>query len=374
MVHLDGNAAKKGRHYLAQYGVLGMKWGKRKSESQISRERKAKREAKAKKFDDRAEALNTRIKTLESATPKGYFANRTRINELKEIRKARDQAVKDAELKRQGKLSTTQKRVVIGAAVIGTIVAAKTIHDLTQSGEGRRLMTKGAAFMQGKKHLSFVKNAELATKDLDVDEIKDRVLKQINPDFGDIGTKMNCRRATFAYEMRRRGYDVMATRTTNAHGQNVAGFVNAIRPGEPLRPTSPAGVFSLLMGDLIKKEQGKPVSELTDLAKVVAGGKNVIEIASESSGAEDIFKALVGQPNGSRGEIAVQWGMGGGHSMAYEIVKGLPVIFDGQTGKTFASTAEAAKGGLDMVAKAGFTRLDNIPLNHDYLLRWIRNV
>ncbi len=39
---------------------------------------------------------------------------------------------------------------------------------------------------------------------------------------------MNCRRCTFAYEMRRRGYDVAATRTTNGRGQTAVGVYNAL--------------------------------------------------------------------------------------------------------------------------------------------------
>jgi hypothetical protein len=194
------------------------------------------------------------------------------------------------------------------------------------------------------------------------------VVKHINPDYGAIGTKMNCRRATFSYEMRRRGYDVQATRTTNANGQNVMGLLNATSPGKKIQGTGVFNVVSNIAKDegRSRKGQSTPVKDLSK--NFAAGGRNKIELPS---GVKSIFDTLGKQPDGSRGEIGVMWEMGGGHSMAYEIVKGKPVIFDAQSGKAFTNSEKF----LDMprVASAGFTRLDNIDLNHDYLMRWMSN-
>jgi hypothetical protein len=105
-----------------------------------------------------------------------------------------------------------------------------------------------------------------------------------------------------------------------------------------------------------------------DLASgFAAGGKNKIP-----GGPKSIFDTLAKEPNGSRGELGVMWNMGGGHSMAYEIVKGKPVIFDGQTGKIF-DAAEKFMDGMPSIKNAGFTRLDNVDLNVDYLMRWMTN-
>lgn len=57
--------------------------------------------------------------------------------------------------------------------------------------------------------------------------------------------------------------------------------------------------------------------------------------------------------------------------MAYEIFDGKPVIFDAQTGKAFDSV-KAMSDSMD-IGGAGFTRLDNLDLNTDYLRRWVRN-
>jgi hypothetical protein len=106
---------------------------------------------------------------------------------------------------------------------------------------------------------------------------------------------------------------------------------------------------------------------VTDLSKnFAAGGKQKIP-----GGSKSIFDTLAKEPNGSRGELGVMWNMGGGHSMAYEVVKGTPVIFDGQTGKIYKTPLEF----MDMpaVKNAGFTRLDNVDLNVDYLMRWMTN-
>ena len=68
----------------------------------------------------------------------------------------------------------------------------------------------------------------------------------------------------------------------------------------------------------------------------------------------------------------MRWLNGGGHSMAYEIVNGKPVIFDTQRQKVFKDIAD-----LDIYTSrakdAGFTRLDNKDLNTDFLQRWLKN-
>ena len=69
--------------------------------------------------------------------------------------------------------------------------------------------------------------------------ITDEFIKQVD-DFGEtlkdlagkdgkFGTKLNCRRCTFAYELSRRGYDVKATRTMKGTGQTYLGVAKATK-------------------------------------------------------------------------------------------------------------------------------------------------
>ena len=69
--------------------------------------------------------------------------------------------------------------------------------------------------------------------------------------------------------------------------------------------------------------------------------------------------AISRHPDGSRGEFGMKWIGGGGHSMAWEKIKGEAVIFDNQTGKNYRGSEilQLATG----IEDAGITRLDDIP-------------
>lgn len=112
------------------------------------------------------------------------------------------------------------------AAVAGISVAAYVGYKAVDSGNMRRLLTK-TAMARGESSV-FRKNADLAKSDMGADEITHSVVSRINPGYGKFGTKTNCRRCTFAYEMSRRGYDVAATKTHGGTGQHVYGFYKAV--------------------------------------------------------------------------------------------------------------------------------------------------
>ena len=352
MIHEDKPPLSELRHY----GVKGMRWGVRK-------DRETRRENKGKKFDQKVSDINSKIDAHKGGRKKGY---------IQKLESDRDRYAEDAQRVRDGKMTTRQKKVAIGAAVAATLVAAKATQVGIESGEFRRMADQGRAFLN-LEH-GFKKNPDLASVTRP-DQVFLKVVKQVNPEYGAVGRKMNCRRATFAYEMRRRGYDVQATRTTNGYGQNISGLKNAISPGEKLRRT---GTMSLIWDFANEKvRSGKDPSMPTPLKNLQeglsAGSKKNIGYDSfgEDAMPRKIFERLAKEPNGSRGEIGVIWKQGGGHSMAYEIFDGKPVIFDAQTGKAFDSV-KAMSDSMD-IGGAGFTRLDNLDLNTDYLRRWVRN-
>lgn len=209
--------------------------------------------------------------------------------------------------------------------------------------------------------------------DLSLDQLSRDVVSKVNPDYGKLGTKMNCRRCTFAYEMRRRGYDVKATKSAGATGQTAAGLLNAIDPKSNMAP----GRIGILRR--YYKEKSLPEAQRT-MTNFITGegggwgktriGDGVMNLMDPKDKSSTIFNALRSQPDGARGELGVKWTMGGGHSMAWEIVKGQPVIFDTQSGKTY-KTPEDFDKFAKVVVDAGFTRLDNVELNPDFLLRWL---
>jgi hypothetical protein len=390
--------------FLAHFGVKGMKWGVRKEEalsgdSSVSSKQEARVQAKAaktaaaemktaatqvkrneaaKKYEMRADMANTRISELQGTTFKYKFQQKAAFDEIRTMQQIKAQALKDAESKRQGKLSTNQKKVVIGAAIVGVIVAGAIVNSQMESGNAQRLVAKGKAALKGTAATDFKKKAEFADKTLSHDDVFDKVVKGINTDYGKRGTVNNCRRATFTYEMRRRGYDVKATRTAGGSGQTVGGLANAIGAGgsKKFLPTSPQGIMNAKIKEDLSKAKHRS-NPLTTLSKGLGGGAaNGIPGINLSKGGtavapQQILERLAKEPNGSRGELGVAWMGGGAHSLAYEIFNGKPVVFDTQSGAKYHDLDSFAKG-VGVVKQAGFTRLDNVDLNKDFLLRWMK--
>lgn len=339
---------------LEHFGVKGMHWGIRKSPEEIAK----RREAKAEKFVKKASSLQTEIDILR-ARRTAPLKNRR----IRNLREEQDRALQNAERKRQGKLSYAQRRTAVGVGTASAILAAYGTYQTLNSGNARRLITKGKAFIKGQKSVDWKVNPSLADPNLDANGIMKKVVKHINPDYGKPGTKMNCRRATYAYEMRRRGYDVAATRTSNGRGQEISGTFNALNPGTNLVPPGPSGIFTRVINENRKSE--KPFTEAIKEAAKSPWGKERVEPSQ-------IYDALSRQPDGARGELGMKFFGGGGHSMAWEKIKGQVVVFDNQTGKKY----ETPNDFFDFVpalTDAGVTRLDNVPLNNDFLLRWLKD-
>lgn len=346
--------------FLAHYGVKGMRWGHRKSEGPTAKQT-ARREAKAQKFESKAAALATRMTELQMGrmTP-------GRVSRLNELAKEHDTALADAEAKRQGKLSTKQKKVLVGASIVAALAATYVIQDNIQSGEARRLIEKGREHFTGQA-FEFKRDPKLADV-RHADDIHEKIVKQVNPDYGKLGTKMNCRRATFTYEMRRRGYDVQATKTTNGNGQTAFGLHKATTKDEKDFRTGKIRTMKAFAKETFAKDgTAKPITDL--IGNLDAGSRERIPAGSNP---KSIFDKLSQQPDGSRGELGVMWQMGGGHSVAYEVFNGKAVVFDAQSGKKL-DTPEAFTEALGNVKSAGFTRLDNVELNEEYLMKWMKN-
>lgn len=230
----------------------------------------------------------------------------------------------------------------IGAVYVGIFLASTyvTIRDLrrAKNDSGEDIQKKNA-------DVAWKKKPELSKK-MDIDGLYDNVVKQVNPDFPKSGTKMNCRRATFTYEMRRRGYDVTATRSHFATGQDLQGLQSSM--------TGPKKHYESIWGE-------KRVAPPNTFAKETPARRS-----------ELIFDSLGKYPNGARGELAVGWKFGGGHSMAFEIVNGKPVIFDTQNATTYRDPQSFSKFAT-ITHDAGHTRTDNVTLDEHYLRRWMVN-
>lgn len=385
---------------LYHYGVKGMKWGVRRFEDKYGRltakgkarydDRKtARRKQKAQKYYDKAAKNDELIKELKKK--KANLNNNdersafdSRINKLE---KKKAQNLKDAEAKEQGKLSRRQKQVLVGTAAVAAVVGAYATYNLVDSGHAQAMISKGKAKL-GIGDLKYKRDDYLASKDLTPDEILQDVVGRINPDYGAAGTTKNCRRCTFAYEMSRRGYDVKATKSRSGTGQAYAGLKNVLSPGEKNEYTWPyafkkaGSAVSSILNSENKSKDWSDATILNSAATLKSTKIEPLDPKSKFISEKAIFSALESQPNGSRGELNFRWGYNGqdlgGHSVAYEIVRGRPVIFDCQSGEMYDDPSwlkelTRPNGVESMVAGCSFTRLDDKELDEDFLRRWVVN-
>lgn len=255
----------------------------------------------------------------------------------------RDQATLDKAAGRTKEGSSDKKTGVVGVdpvlvtygALVATALISKKVMLYRDSG------VKDARKTGDKE---FKKNQEL-TKKMPSKELQDKVVKQVNPGFPAPGTKMNCRRATMAYEMRRRGHDVKATQSKHASGQDPKGMEKSV--GVKFKDS--------LWGE-------KQISNKTTMHK-----------SSPEERSKLVFDSLSKNPDGARGELGVSWAFGGGHSLAWEIVDNKPVIFDAQSGEMYTNKEEFSDF-TTIVLDAAETRLDNKTIDDEFIKRWVTDV
>ena len=380
---------------LAHYGVKGMRWGYRKAEPNStsvpssgqaektldakpsrSEARTARRNEKADLLTARASKMEVRVSEIQSelkALPRNRESYRTRVQLQGELNQniGESRSLKaTAEAIRKGKMTPTQKKILIGAGaaalIVGGVYGAQGAR-MAQSGQLNAYKLRGQSLLKGNRTFEFKKNPKLSEYNDPADVLK-HVVKPVNPNYRIPGGQMNCRRSTYTYELRRRGYDVQATTSSLGWGQSETGAINALTKGRNIsRSTSLSsnvagglGIRRKVVGDKrINPAQGMRIADANDRMSV--------------------FKALASQPTGARGEIVFDF-RGFGHSLAYENFNGKPFIFDSQKGVGYDMSkpdeylAFIEKwSGAGGVRGAEITRLDNMDLDQSFLARWATN-
>lgn len=364
--------------YLTHYGVKGMKWGVRKAEKNAKQE--VKRQAKSAKIKKKAAGVDARINDINNqmqALPPGIRSSLKRASlksDKKELTVHRDQLLKDADRAAKGKLTSNQRKLVAGAAVVGAVSGGITLGVMYElgrdSGASNAMMLKAEKIIKRKDSV-FNKNDEFSKKFDNADDLLKTVGKDVNPNYASLGGQMNCRRCTFAYELRRRGYDVQATTSAFGTGQSESGYRNAVNKKEK-KLYSIKSMSGVVNGG---RKIPTPVGGDKRLRNVESARLSVAKNKGEPIKASQISKLLGNQPNGARGEIVFNQG-GFAHSLAYEIVNNKPYAFDTQKGQKFDLSNH---GFAQFQAKWGntkeisVTRLDNVDLDEEFLARWATN-
>lgn len=250
------------------------------------------------------------------------------------VRKDRDKSLSNV------RVGTQDPGTVALIAVGAVFVAAHLgLHIANEKDSGKKIAKENANVKW--------KIDDSLTGKKSVEDLMHQVVEPVNKGYPGKGTKMNCRRCTFAYEMRRRGMDVEATKSRLAAGQ-----------GEK-------GLHEATLGQYLGRSESiwghKQISNPRAMMK-----------ASPADKSKAIFEALGKEPDGSRGELGVGWVVGGGHSMAYEIVNKKPIVFDTQSSVVYRDSQAFEKFGT-LVTDAAYTRLDNILMNDDIMRRWAIN-
>lgn len=153
-------------------------------------------------------------------------------------------------------------------------------------------------------------------------------MKAVNPGYINLmsqGSRNNCVLCSITYDLRRRGYDVSANFATYGYTED----------------------------DIAYYYPGCVTTYCTRDGATTSDQEEYIDQTLEN---------LIATGEGARGTLCVSWMGGGGHSMAYEIHNGQPVIYDCQIGKKVD-----AREILRYTTDSSVTRLDNVPINKEFI-------
>lgn len=325
------DATIKHAAFLEHFGVKGMKWGVLKKDDGGKGSPTRNADGTPTKFSTGAEAGLNLIKPIASMKIPVGVGLQSKVMQVAALVAGQAQVPLKVALKTS---------FISPAAIVGYALGAADSGAYRVPGMVVKNSLRGG----------WPTNRELAKVPMSLKDIQSKVVKGVNPQFPGLGTTNNCLRATYTYEMRRRGFDVTATKTMMATGQNANGtriMTGKLKVGTQIDASAKAMRGNSAMANIVNK------------------------VVKKRPTANDVYHALSQQPNGSRGDLQMRWGMGG-HSVAYEIIKGRPVVIDAQSGKTYSNPKELD----DLVGPAislKFNRLDDKNLNEFAMTAWVKD-
>ena len=176
---------------------------------------------------------------------------------------------------------------------------------------------------------------------------EDEDMKAVNPAFKnfDKDTKSNCMLCTSAYELRRRGYDVMANKSEEGYP------TPAIKRWFPKAEVKNVGHVFETYADILKLDKDQQAKLYHDRLKASRGENYEMT--------KKVVNELLAQPTGARGNLMITFPGFQGHSVVYEVTenknKKQVVIRDCQSGQKLTPSHY-----LNYSIGAEYARLDNV--------------
>ena len=286
--------AKQKKNTLQHYGIAGQKWGIRRWQYEDG---KFNEEGKIRYFGKKSGDSN-------GDGPKDY--------ETGKINYEMDPVL--------AMYAITLGVYVAGA---GVAVGASAIHDASISHKIKKYEKhKATEETDPKTGLKLKDPADTTTKEDMVDVNMEHRYWMFHGN-DRVGRTENCMLCTTALDLKRRGYDVKAGKSTEGFNE-----------------------------DELKKWYKKPKIEKDNLGEII--------------------KKLKNEPEGSYGNFMCIWKMGGGHSMFYRIENGKIAIYDAQSGKYYKDITKSDLysmmwGGSNEYNGTCYVRTDNLEINTKYL-------
>ena len=293
--------------YLQHHGVKGMKWGVRRFRNEDG----TLTEAGKKRYNEDGSRKTHRDKLIAKYRAKG-------MNQ------------KDAEAAAEKRISI-EKKVAVGVGLTVAAVAAYATYRYVKSNQLNPNVNLD----------SQLKRKVMEASDFDT-QINDD-LRKINREgmLGHTflrGRQVNCTSCSMAYEMRRRGYDV------------VAGTTKEGRTNETVEAFFQGAKFKPLYNNRPEINWDNPTSE--DIYNLLHSPK------PSKEDIDNTVNVLLSQGEGARGIIHGGYYCGGAHSIAWEVHNGTVHFVDGQIGRQYKDASEA----IGLMTCVDYLRTDNLVL------------